>query len=254
MTLDPVTGLYYARNRNYSPSLGRWINQDPAGYINGANTYQFVMSNPVGNVDPWGTGTPTGGLPPSQWNKVHAPPGGANVLVVGPDVAVPYHFGLGFNYVIYDNGDLGDLLKRIKADVGPGGHIKSLVLDGHGITDHRAAVSPGRDLTLTAGTNPNKFSRVPVLHGVIQIGTNGNNGTPDAPTTYFFQHLPMSPQGQIILYGCNSAAGPTGREFIQDLANITDVPVSGFQNEVNELFFGLSLDNPQWVTRNPDNW
>ena len=54
MTLDPVTGLYYARNRNYSPSLGRWINQDPAGYINGANTYQFVMSNPVNAVDPWG--------------------------------------------------------------------------------------------------------------------------------------------------------------------------------------------------------
>ncbi len=43
-----------ARNRNYSPSLGRWINQDPVGYVNGANTYQFVMSNPVGNVDPWG--------------------------------------------------------------------------------------------------------------------------------------------------------------------------------------------------------
>lgn len=54
MTLDPVTGLYYARNRNYSPSLGRWINQDPAGFINGANTYQFVMSNPVNAVDPWG--------------------------------------------------------------------------------------------------------------------------------------------------------------------------------------------------------
>ena len=54
MTLDPVTGLCYARNRNYSPSLCRWINQDPAGFINGANTYQFVMSNPVGNVDPWG--------------------------------------------------------------------------------------------------------------------------------------------------------------------------------------------------------
>lgn len=54
MTLDPVTGLYYARNRNYSPTLGRWINQDPAGYINGANTYQFVMSDPVGNVDPVG--------------------------------------------------------------------------------------------------------------------------------------------------------------------------------------------------------
>ena len=54
MTLDSVTGLYYARNRNYDPSLGRWINQDPLQYINGANTYQFVMSNPVGLADPMG--------------------------------------------------------------------------------------------------------------------------------------------------------------------------------------------------------
>jgi RHS repeat-associated protein len=54
MTLDPVTGLYYERNRNYSPSLGTWTSQDPAGYINGANTYQFVTGNPVGSVDTWG--------------------------------------------------------------------------------------------------------------------------------------------------------------------------------------------------------
>ena len=55
MTLDAVTGLYYARNRNYSPSLGVWISQDPAVYINGANTYQMEMSGPVGSVDPFGT-------------------------------------------------------------------------------------------------------------------------------------------------------------------------------------------------------
>ena len=51
MTLDPVTGLYYERARWYSPSLGVWVSQDPAGYINGANTYQFVMSNPAGRAD-----------------------------------------------------------------------------------------------------------------------------------------------------------------------------------------------------------
>jgi RHS repeat-associated protein len=70
MTLDPVTGLYYARNRNYSPTLGRFISQDPLQYINGANTYQFVMGNPVNRVDPWGrvgvgvigTGSAGGGL------------------------------------------------------------------------------------------------------------------------------------------------------------------------------------------------
>ncbi len=54
MTLDSVTGLYYSRFRNYSPSLGTWISQDPLSYVNGANTYQFVGSGPVGSVDPLG--------------------------------------------------------------------------------------------------------------------------------------------------------------------------------------------------------
>ncbi|MHB1768608.1 MAG: RHS repeat-associated core domain-containing protein [Phycisphaerae bacterium] len=113
LTLDPMTGLYYARNRSYDLTLAnvlrqepkfrysrskesglmqepksrlspgvahREINQDPLSYpgavaltrlgsgtrfrlgngssdrlnINGANTYQFVESNPVGNVDPNG--------------------------------------------------------------------------------------------------------------------------------------------------------------------------------------------------------
>ena len=69
--MDSITGPYYARNHNNSPSLGsvsrqepksrlsagvahREISQGPAGYINGANTYQLVMSNPVGKVDPAG--------------------------------------------------------------------------------------------------------------------------------------------------------------------------------------------------------
>jgi hypothetical protein len=39
------------RNHRSAPILGRWMEQDPAQYINGANTYQFVDSSPVGNVD-----------------------------------------------------------------------------------------------------------------------------------------------------------------------------------------------------------
>ena len=42
----PVT-----RNHRSAPILGRRMEQDPAQYINGANTYQFVDSSPVGNVD-----------------------------------------------------------------------------------------------------------------------------------------------------------------------------------------------------------
>ena len=54
MTLDAVTGLYYSRNRNYSTTLGTWASQDPARYIDGADTYQFVESGPAGSVDPSG--------------------------------------------------------------------------------------------------------------------------------------------------------------------------------------------------------
>ena len=45
----PVT-----RNHRSAPILGRWMEQDPAQYINGANTYQFVDSSPVAGADPMG--------------------------------------------------------------------------------------------------------------------------------------------------------------------------------------------------------
>ena len=51
---DTATGLYHFGARNYSPSLGVWISQDPLQYVNGANTYQMEMSGPVGAVDPGG--------------------------------------------------------------------------------------------------------------------------------------------------------------------------------------------------------
>ncbi len=48
---DPETELNYVRNRTYSPVLGRWIQRDPIGYAGGINLYEYVVSNPVGNVD-----------------------------------------------------------------------------------------------------------------------------------------------------------------------------------------------------------
>jgi hypothetical protein len=38
----------------YSPTLGRWMQMDPAGYVDGANIYEFVKSNPIVGVDPSG--------------------------------------------------------------------------------------------------------------------------------------------------------------------------------------------------------
>ena len=39
----------------YSPSLGRFISQDPKGYIDGMNLYAYVKNNPLRYLDAFGT-------------------------------------------------------------------------------------------------------------------------------------------------------------------------------------------------------
>jgi RHS repeat-associated protein len=55
--LDVNTGMYHFGLRDYSPTLGRWVQQDPFGgaYIDGANLYQLERDRPVALVDPRGT-------------------------------------------------------------------------------------------------------------------------------------------------------------------------------------------------------
>ncbi|MGS7254209.1 RHS repeat-associated core domain-containing protein, partial [Pseudomonas anuradhapurensis] len=50
---DHETGLHYNRYRYYDPRPGRFINQDPIGYVGGWNLYQYA-TNPVNWVDPLG--------------------------------------------------------------------------------------------------------------------------------------------------------------------------------------------------------
>jgi RHS repeat-associated protein len=50
-----AAGMYLFRNRDYSPTLGRWLEQDPAGYAgSGPNLYQALGSAPTVYVDPSG--------------------------------------------------------------------------------------------------------------------------------------------------------------------------------------------------------
>ena len=39
---------------SYDPTIGRWLQQDPEGYVDGQNAYQMERSNPVAFVDPFG--------------------------------------------------------------------------------------------------------------------------------------------------------------------------------------------------------
>ncbi|MBI9087501.1 MAG: RHS repeat-associated core domain-containing protein, partial [Desulfobacterales bacterium] len=51
---DAETGLWYYRNRMYSPVLGRFLQRDPAGYVDGLNLYAYTINNPLSYLDPDG--------------------------------------------------------------------------------------------------------------------------------------------------------------------------------------------------------
>lgn len=53
---DDSTGLYYYGARYYISWMGRWLNPDPGGNIDGLNLYEFVSGNPITFTDPTGFG------------------------------------------------------------------------------------------------------------------------------------------------------------------------------------------------------
>ena len=51
---DAETGLYHTPGRAYDPETGRWLQFDPIDYADSWNLYEYVMSNPLNYVDPFG--------------------------------------------------------------------------------------------------------------------------------------------------------------------------------------------------------
>jgi RHS repeat-associated protein len=51
---DAPVGLYHFLFRSYSPTLGRWLQRDPAGYVDGVGLHEYVAGSPIEFVDPDG--------------------------------------------------------------------------------------------------------------------------------------------------------------------------------------------------------
>lgn len=53
---DDESDLYYYRARYYNPNIGRFLQIDPIGYVDGLNLYTYCGNNPVIRTDPKGEG------------------------------------------------------------------------------------------------------------------------------------------------------------------------------------------------------
>ena len=89
--LDPTTGLYDMRARNYDPSVGRFTSIDPLGYKDApeASEYGYGRNGPTSFVDPSGMGA-IGNTCGSVWCWLKSPEGRNSIscgLLAGAGVA-----------------------------------------------------------------------------------------------------------------------------------------------------------------------
>ena len=137
---DPLNA---ARYRNFHPTLGRWIERDPAGYGDGVSLYEYVGSRPTRCLDPAGLvsvicrdGSPDGyGEDASElqhWTEEaigHAPPDLQEWIAATPGVVTLTAVVNDANVFMdkSDTGevDIGDLTNA--PDEGPGSRDSMLI-------------------------------------------------------------------------------------------------------------------------------
>jgi len=85
---DPETGLYYYRNRYYSPRIRTFLSIDPAGFGDSYDPWQYVGGDPLNFVDPLGLRRGRGGIGRGCGRMFcNGPDGGVDASIdPGPDL------------------------------------------------------------------------------------------------------------------------------------------------------------------------
>lgn len=60
---DQESGLNYYYHRYYYPSIGRFINEDPIGFVGGLNLFLITINNPLNYIDKFGLYDPHNNIP-----------------------------------------------------------------------------------------------------------------------------------------------------------------------------------------------
>jgi RHS repeat-associated protein len=110
-------GLYYYRARYYNPNTGRFLSEDPIGFLGGINEYAYAGDDPIDYFDPFGLDK----NPPSNFTKhfgLTTPCGSSSSQVMG---AVESNFAQFGNYSRW--GGAESVTFSPPAGMGPGSTI-----------------------------------------------------------------------------------------------------------------------------------
>jgi RHS repeat-associated protein len=167
-----ATGLLYYRARYYDPTIGRFTQLDPLGFVDGINRYVYAINNPVNYTDPLGLSVQVY----SDNHSYYADPGATHSAdggVINGDVCPNCHGTLpnGAITTASDRAFMQDVI--LDSTIGMTG------VGGLGLGVYRAAINPspasvgGVLLDALPGPNPAAVSRP--LHEIAdEIRTSGH--------------------------------------------------------------------------------